>query len=168
MSGEAPAVRLLDAALLDVVSRDAVSRPRRRANFNLHPDETFPAHRLLNAIEPDSYLPPHRHLDPLKEETIIVLRGELGVLQFDDGGRVLAGWRLAAGSACFGIDIAHGVWHTAIALCPGTVIFEAKAGPYRPLAEEERAPWAPAEGDPAAIAYWQSLRDAVPHEVAAA
>jgi len=168
MSGEAPAIRLLDAALLDAVSRDAASRPRRRANFNFHPADTFPAHRLLNAIEPDSYLPPHRHLDPLKDETIVVLRGELGVLRFDDGGRVVAGWRLVAGGECFGVDIAHGVWHTAIALCPGTVIFEAKAGPYRPLADAERAPWAPAEGDPAAIAYWQSLRDVISLGVTAA
>ena len=153
-----PPLRLLDAALLDAVSADAQSRPRRRANRNFHPADDFPAHRLLNAIEPDSYLPPHRHLDPLKDETILVLRGELGVLRFDDAGRIVETWRLLAGGDRFGVDIAHGTWHTAVALRPGTVIFEAKSGPYRPLLDAEKAPWAPAEGDAAAAAYWQSLQ----------
>jgi cupin fold WbuC family metalloprotein len=59
-------LRLLDRALLDAVSSDAAARPRLRANYNFHPADDFPAHRLLNAIEPGSYLPPHRHLDPNK------------------------------------------------------------------------------------------------------
>lgn len=152
-------VRLIDRALLDAVSADAAARPRRRANHNFHPDDDFPAHRLLNAIEPDSYLPPHRHLDPLKGESILVLRGELGVVVFADDGVVQASWLLRAGGEAQGIDIPYGTWHTAIALQPGTVIFEAKAGPYRPLAANELAPWAPAAGDPAAIAYWHALRE---------
>lgn len=152
-------VRLIDRALLDAVSGDAATRPRRRANHNFHPDDDAPAHRLLNAIEPDSYLPPHRHLDPLKAESILVLRGELGIVVFDDGGVPQATWVLSAGGDRLGIDIPSGTWHTAIALQPGTVIFEAKAGPYRPLAAAELAAWAPAADDPAAIDYWRRLRE---------
>ncbi|MBI2308927.1 MAG: WbuC family cupin fold metalloprotein [Rhodocyclales bacterium] len=151
-------MRLIDGALLTAVSADAAARPRRRANHNFHPADDFPAHRLLNAIEPDSYLPPHRHLDPAKDESIIVLRGELGVLRFDDAGTVLDVWRLSAGGDRVGVDIPHGTWHTVIALQPGTVIFEAKSGPYRPLGDAEKAPWAPAEGDAAAADYWRTLR----------
>jgi len=151
-------VRLIDGALLDAVSAEAASRPRRRANWNFHAADDFPAHRLLNAIEPDSYLPPHRHLDPLKDETILVLRGTLGVLLFTDDGQVVTRWQLAAGGDRVGVDIPHGTWHTVVALEPGTVIFEAKAGPYRPLADGERAPWAPIEGDPAAAGFWDGLR----------
>lgn len=151
-------IRSIDTALLDAVSGEAQARPRLRANYNFHPADDFPAHRLLNAIEPDSYLPPHRHLDPAKDETIIVLRGALGALCFDDTGSVLQQWLLTPGGACCGIDVPHGIWHTVIALQPGTVLFEAKSGPYRPLLAAEKAPWAPAEGDPAVAAYWQSLR----------
>lgn len=156
MSGAEP-IRLIDGALLAAVSADAAARPRRRANHNFHPADDFPAHRLLNAIEPDSYLPPHRHLDPQKDESIIVLRGELGVLRFDDAGAVCATWHLCAGGDRLGVDIPHGTWHTVVALQPGTVIFEAKSGPYRPLVAGEKAPWAPAEGDAAAAAYWRTL-----------
>ncbi|HEX5801466.1 MAG TPA: WbuC family cupin fold metalloprotein [Azospira sp.] len=152
-------VRLIDRGLLDAVSADAAARPRRRANHNFHPADDFPAHRLLNAIEPDSYLPPHRHLDPLKDESLLVLRGEIGVVVFADDGVVQASWLLRAGGDPLGIDIPHGTWHTAIALQPGTVIFEAKAGPYRPLAAGELATWAPVADDPAATAYWQALRE---------
>jgi cupin fold WbuC family metalloprotein len=151
-------IRCLDTALLDAVSRDAVARPRLRANHNFHPADDFPAHRLLNAIEPASYLPPHRHLDPNKDETIIVLRGELGVVLFDADGAIVQTWRLRAQSDCFGVDIQHGAWHTVIALQPGTVIFEAKSGPYRPLLAEEKAPWAPDEGAPGTDAYAAKLR----------
>ncbi|MBI3938478.1 MAG: hypothetical protein HY323_15995 [Betaproteobacteria bacterium] len=38
------------------------------------------------------------------------------------------------------------------------VVFEAKAGPYRPHAPEERAPFAPAEDSPEARDYLARLR----------
>ena len=40
-----------------------------------------------------------------------------------------------------------GTWHSIIALEPGTVIFEIKSGPYKPLPPEDIAPWAPAPSD---------------------
>ena len=150
-------IRLLDRALLDAVSAGAAASPRRRLNHNFHPADDYPGHRLLNAIEPDSYLPPHRHLDPNKDESIIVLRGTLGVVEFDDNGAVVARSVMTPSGDCCGVDIPHGTWHTVIALEPGTVMFEAKSGPYRPLVAEEKAPWAPAEGDAAAPAYWQGV-----------
>ena len=49
-------------------------------------------------------------------------------------------------------DVPSGVFHTAVSLEPGTVFFEAKAGPYLPLAEAETAAWAPPEGSGEAAA----------------
>lgn len=151
--------RFIDRAMLERLAADARSRPRLRINYNFHPDDGFPAHRLLNAIEPGSWLPPHRHLDPAKDESIIVIAGVLGVILFDDAGRVVEARRLAPGGDCCGVDIPHGTWHTVMALAPGTVIFEAKAGPYRPLIAEELAPWAPREQDSGTASYAKSLRD---------
>jgi hypothetical protein len=45
-----------------------------------------------------------------------------------------------------------------LALESGTVFFEAKAGTYVPLAAEERAAWAPAEGEAGVAAHLAGLR----------
>lgn len=151
--------QFIDRALLDEVSREAAASARRRRNRNFHGSDADVAHRLLNAIEPDSYIMPHRHLDPAKDETMIVLRGRLGVVFFDTAGRVTQTAVLAPEDHACGVDIPHGVYHTVLACQPGTVFFEAKAGPYVPLGDDERAPWAPGEGEPATAAYAQSLRE---------
>ena len=148
---------LIDTRLIDALSGQATANPRRRMNLNFHAHESAPASRLLNAIEPDSYVRPHRHLDPAKGETLVVLRGAVGMLVFDEAGRILQQAALRAGSGAIGVDIPHATWHTFVALEPGSVIFEAKAGPYMPLGREEKASWAPAEGDPAAAAYLERL-----------
>src|ERR1700704_1710183 len=80
---------LIDARLIDAVSAQAAASPRRRKNFNFHAQASAPANRLLNAIEPDSYVRPHRHLDSAKDETLVVLRGAVGMLVFDDKGAVV-------------------------------------------------------------------------------
>jgi cupin fold WbuC family metalloprotein len=148
----------IDRHLLDEVSREAAASPRRRKNRNFHQGDDYPAHRLLNAVEPDSYIAPHRHLDPTKDETILVLRGRLGLLIFDDAGSIVRTETLEAGGTQLGVDIAYGTWHTLVALEPGTVFFEAKAGPYVALSEAERAPWAPPEGTSAAVVMLEIYR----------
>ena len=159
-------VRLIDKALLDALSAQAAASARRRKNLNFHALESAPVNRLLNAIEPDSYVQPHRHLDANKDETLVVLRGAVGLIMFDDSGRVLDHKVLRAGSDAIGVDLAHGTWHTFVGLDPGSVIFEAKAGPYQPLTENEKALWAPAEGDAGAGAYFQKLREQFSGELA--
>ena len=151
-------ITLIDQALLDEVCAQAAASPRRRKNHNFHPRDDHPAHRLLNAMQPDSYIPPHRHLDADKDETFVVLRGLLGLAVFDDEGALLRSVRVGAGGTALGVDIPHGRWHTVVALEPDTVFLEAKAGPYLPLTEAERAPWAPAENSPDAAAYLTALK----------
>ncbi|MBK8118742.1 MAG: WbuC family cupin fold metalloprotein [Sulfuritalea sp.] len=151
-------ITLIDQVLLDDLCREAAASPRRRKNRNLHPHDRHPGHRLLNAMQPDSYIPPHRHLDPNKDETFVVLRGLLGLAVFDDEGALLRSVRVGAGGTALGVDIPHGRWHTAVALEPDTVFLEAKAGPYLPLSEAERAPWAPAANSPDAAAYLAALK----------
>ena len=150
-------IRLIDPVLLDAVSAAARLSPRRRKNRNFHPADDYPAHRLLNAIEPGSYVAPHRHLDPDKDETIIALRGRLGLVIFDAAGSVAKTAVLTPGDGAMGVDIPHGSWHTVLALVSGTVFFEAKAGPYQALSPEERASWAPQEDDDGAGSYLARL-----------
>lgn len=145
--------RWIDGRLLADVSRAAGDAPRRRKNHNFHARESDPCNRMLNAIEPGSYVAPHRHLDPAKGESALVVRGRIGVVIFDDAGHPTDKHVLEPGGEFVGVDLPPGTWHAIVSLAPGSIFFEAKAGPYRPLAADERAPWAPAEGDPAAAAW---------------
>jgi cupin fold WbuC family metalloprotein len=151
-------MQILDRQLLDRLSAQAKETPRRRKNHNLHPTDDAICHRLLNAIEPDSYIPPHRHLDPAKDESFVVLRGKLGIITFDEQGAVLQTSLAEAGGDVVAVDIPNGVFHTAVSLASGTVFFEAKAGPYQPLRDQEKAPWAPAEGAATATGYLANLK----------
>jgi cupin fold WbuC family metalloprotein len=124
----------------------------------MHRTDDEAVHRLFVAMQPDSYIQHHRHLDPLKTESLIVLSGTLGFLEFDAEGIVIAQRRLGNSGACIGIDIPAGCWHGIVALAPDTLFFEAKAGPYQPLSDRERAFWAPPEGATAACSALQQLQ----------
>jgi len=155
-------IRIIDRELLDEVSAEARSSPRRRKNRNFHVSDDAPANRLLNAIEPGSYIAPHRHLSSTKDETFVVLRGSFGVVLFDDVGNVARTQVIEAGGEACGIDIPHGTWHSVLSLAPGSVFFEAKAGPYQPFTPEEKAAWAPAENDAGSGDYLERLRRLFP------
>lgn len=147
----------LTRSVLDDLSKEAAAAPRRRLNRNLHGMDD-PVHRLFNAIEPGSWVRPHRHLDPPRSETVIVVAGSLGVVLFDGDGTVTEAVKLEAGGAVFGVDLDAGTWHGLVALVPGTVFFETKPGPYAAPGPEDRAPWAPGEGEPGAEAAEEALR----------
>lgn len=127
-------------------------------NRNLHPSDDSRCHRLLNAVEPASYIRPHRHLDPEKDEAFILLSGRLGIVTFTGDGKISGVAQLSHAAGNLAVDIPHGVYHTALALESGTVFYEAKAGPYRQLTEDEKGAWAPEDGDPQAQVYLERLR----------
>jgi cupin fold WbuC family metalloprotein len=147
----------IDRELLGRVAGEAQAAPRRRKNYNFHSADSDACHRLLNAVEPDSYIPPHCHLDASKDESIIALSGRFGVVFFDQHGGVTGTVVLAPASEAVGVNIPHGCFHSLVALEAG-VFFEAKAGPFQPLRPEEKAAWAPVEGQPEAAAYLARLK----------
>ncbi len=151
-------MKVVTDELLRQLSAAARETPRRRRNHNLHPVDHSRCHRLLNAIDPASYIRPHRHLDPEKDEGFILMNGALGIITFQDDGKVLETVLLSPVTGNRAADIPHATYHTAVSLEPGTVFYECKAGPYLPLTDEEKAPWAPEEGDPGAETYLERLR----------
>lgn len=150
-------MRLVTAELLRQVSDAALHSPRRRMNHNLHASDESRCHRLLNAVEPATYIRPHRHLDPEKDEAFIIMAGRLGIVTFGEDGSVHETALLGKNGGAMAADICHGTYHTAVSLEPGTVFYEVKAGPYLPLLDEEKAPWAPADDDFAATQYLERL-----------
>jgi len=151
-------MKIVTLELLSQISDAARKVPRLRQNHNMHPVNESRCHRLLNAMEPASYIRPHRHLDPEKDEGFIVMSGRLGVITFAGDGTVAETVLLSHETGNLAADIPHGVYHTAISLATGTVFYEAKAGPYRPLLEDEKAVWAPDDSDPSAQEYLARLR----------
>jgi cupin fold WbuC family metalloprotein len=146
-------LQTVDPAALDALSRAALASPRRRQNLNLHGDCADPCQRLFNAVEPGSYIRPHRHTKPPKPECFVAVRGRFALLLFDDAGQVTERVELAPDGPVVAADLPPGVWHAIIALEPGSVFFEAKPGPYAPLADKDFASWAPAEGSGEAEEY---------------
>lgn len=146
----------VDQALIDRVLAEARESARLRKNYNLHDSAAHPCQRLLNAVLPGAYIQPHRHLDPNKAEALVILRGRLGIVFFDEGGVVTGTVVLEAGGPSVAVNIPAGRFHGAAALAPA-VVFEAKAGPYMPHLPDEKARFAPEEGSPEAADYLARL-----------
>ena len=151
-------MKIVTPELLHQLTESARTSPRLRRNHNLHPSDESRCHRLLNAIEPASYIRPHRHLDPEKDEAFVLISGRLGIILFSETGEVTETVTLSRQGGVLAADIPNGVFHTAVSLEPGTIFFEAKAGPYLPLSPSETAAWAPPEGDGGAAQYLEQLR----------
>lgn len=153
------------SSMVGDLARSAEESPRRRQHRNLHHDYSDPAQRLLNYVCMDSYIRPHRHLVSGCDETLIALRGLFGIVTFEGDGTIGESGRFGSeyhaedGQYALAIVVGPEVWHTVVALTPGAVLFECKAGPFDPNAAKEQASWAPEEGSHAAIGYLQQLRD---------
>jgi cupin fold WbuC family metalloprotein len=149
-------LKQLTDAMLEALSEQAGHSPRRRANFNLHPDLSDPIQRLAIAMEPETHVRPHRH--PHTWEMLFPLRGRFVVLHFDDGGTVVD--RVLLGEDAQIIESPAGIWHAVLSLDRGGIIFEVKHGPYTPIADADYAPWAPADAAAAAglNAWYASAR----------
>ncbi len=90
----------------------------------------------------------------------MVVAGRIAILFFDDSGNLLESRALEPAGAAIGADFPPEAWHTLVALSPGSVFFETKAGPYRPPPEEDLAAWSPPEGSPEAARlerFWRDL-----------
>ncbi|GHT72040.1 hypothetical protein AGMMS50239_41380 [Bacteroidia bacterium] len=130
-------IQLINQSLLDQTSEKAKSSERLRMNHNFHKDFNDPVNRMLNTLEPGTVIPIHRHLHPYKNETFIILRGELDVLLYKDDGSLLDCITLNASKGNYGIDIPGNVWHSLNVKESGTVIFEVKQGPFSPISQED-------------------------------
>lgn len=125
----------IDDRLMDGLTADAVGSPRLRMHLDLRDTPMDGSQRMLNALEPGTELPVHRHRG--SSETCVVLRGAAEELFYDERGNVTERVTMRAGTGCVGVHIERGRWHSVTSLEPGTVILEAKDGPYTPTGEED-------------------------------
>jgi len=160
---EHDAFEFIDKKLIETKAYHARANDRLREIHNFHSSDDGTLHRMLNAFQPKSYVIPHRHLEDPKEEAIIVLKGSMACVCFEDDGSIIEEsiCYLSRDADTIGLDLRAGVWHTFFALEEDTVIFEVKSGPYTRATDKDFAPWAPKENSPDALAYLAKLEDTV-------
>ncbi len=151
--------KITEVLLLNTLKKASAS-PRLRMNHNFHPGLDDIYQRMLNCLIPGTYLRPHRHTLPEKSESILILKGSVLAIEFENDGKISDFLELNSELGNYGIDILPGIYHTLIPITE-TIIFEAKQGPYSPLNEMDFAPWAPPEGSDAAIKYQKMLLDKI-------
>jgi cupin fold WbuC family metalloprotein len=158
-------MKVFGADYLNELTAQAECSPRKRQHRNIHESYADPCQRLFNAIEQGSYIRPHRHAADPRDELLIAVRGLMALVTFNEQGKVTGVVRF--GVDRYGEDLAVGAevlantWHTVIALEPGCVLLEVKAGPFDPNQPKDLAPWAPDEGTVAANNYLNNLIEGV-------
>lgn len=122
---------IIDTALLDTLSAQAKASPRLRMNLDLRNSPEDSSQRMLNALEPGTVLPIHRHLR--SSETVVILRGRIQWIFYDDAGSETERVTLDADGPLRMLVVEQGRWHSLLCLDPGSVLFESKDGKYEPL-----------------------------------
>lgn len=158
LSAPTTEVTIIDSDLLNQAIQGSRISDRRRIILPLHKSADESLHRMFNALQPGTYIPPHRHAQPPKAESILVLRGSLCFVTFDEAGQITQMNDLTADTESFGVDLSAGIYHTFFCLEPDTVVFEVKPGPYSPIDDKDFASWAPREGESGAGEYLAKLQ----------
>ena len=126
---------IIDTNLLDALTAQAKASPRLRMNLDLRNTPVDQSQRMLNALEPGTVMPIHRHRHT--SETVVVLRGKVKWVYYNDKKEVTDTFIVAPGSDLVGLSVPVGQWHSLECLETGTVIFESKDGSYEPMGEED-------------------------------
>ena len=126
---------LISTAILDELTAQAKASPRLRMNLDLRNTPKDHSQRMLNALEPGTVMPIHRHRH--SSETVVVLRGKVKWLYYNDKGRLTDTIIVEAGGDICGLSVPKGQWHSLECLESGSVILETKDGAWEALGEKD-------------------------------
>ena len=124
---------VIDQEILDELSAQAKASPRLRMNLDLRNSPSDGSQRMLNALEPGTVMPVHRHFG--SSERVVCVRGHFEEYLYDENGVLIETIDMRPGGAL--VNVPAGQWHNLKSLESGTVLFEAKDGPWKPLGEGE-------------------------------
>jgi cupin fold WbuC family metalloprotein len=125
----------INTALLDHLTAQAKASPRLRMNLDLRNTPADQSQRMLNALEPGTVMPIHRHRNT--SETVVVLRGKVKWLYYNDDGELTDTILVEAGGDICGLSVPMGQWHSIECLESGSVILETKDGAWEAMKEED-------------------------------
>lgn len=126
---------VIDKILLDELSAKAKENPRLRQAMDLRNSPEDLSQRMLNALELGTVMPVHRHHG--STETVVVLRGKIEWVFYDDNGNETERVVLDANGEPRMLNVERDRWHSLVCLESGSVLYESKNGAYAPLAEDE-------------------------------
>lgn len=126
---------IIDKKILDELTAKAKENPRLRCNLDMRNSVDDQSQRMLNALEPGTVMPIHRHV--ASSETVIILRGRIRWMFYDEQGRITESTELWSDGDVRMLNVEKGRWHSLECLESGSVLFEAKDGQYHPLEEDE-------------------------------
>ena len=125
---------VIDKKILDELTRQAKENPRLRQAMDLRNSPEDGSQRMLNALEPGTVMPIHRH--HASSETVVILRGKIRWIFYDDSGKENEQVTLDANGEPRMLNVERDRWHSLQCL-ESAVLFEAKNGEYHPLEEDE-------------------------------
>ena len=120
--------------ILDELTEKAKTNPRLRQAMDLRNSSEDGSQRMLNALEPGTVMPIHRHHG--SSETVIILRGKIRWMFYDELGNETESILLDANGDIRMLNVERDRWHSLECL-ESAVLFECKNGAYVPLAEDE-------------------------------
>ncbi len=123
---------IINEVLNELTSKAKLS-PRLRHSLDLRNSPEDKSQRMLNALEPGTVMPIHRHKG--SSETCMCIRGHFEEYFYDESGNLTDTINMVPGGTILNIE--KGQWHSLKCLESGTILFEAKDGPYHPLEEDE-------------------------------
>jgi cupin fold WbuC family metalloprotein len=126
---------VITQALLDELSARAKESPRLRVALDLRNSPEDGSQRMLNALEPGTVLPVHRH--HASSETVVILRGRIRWVFYDDNGVETERVTLDANGDLRMLNVERDRWHSVVCLEEGSVLYESKNGAYQPLQPDE-------------------------------
>lgn len=126
---------LFSTTILDELTAQAKASPRLRMNLDLRNTPADQSQRMLNALEPGTVMPIHRHRHT--SETVVVLRGKVKWLYYNDKGELTDTILVEAGGDICGLSVPMGQWHSLECLESGSVILECKDGAWEAMSEED-------------------------------
>lgn len=126
---------IINEDLLNGLTAQAKTSLRLRMAMDLRNSPEDNSQRMLNALEPGTIMPIHRH--HASSETVVVLRGKIRWIFYDDNGNETESVTLDANGEPRMLNVEKNRWHSLECLESGSVLYESKDGAYHPLEEDE-------------------------------